>query len=155
MLVSGSVNEQEILALKAQLYADYKRDVETLDALLDLLRRRNGASHSPASEQVPTLETQPRPKLDNHTERPKKARGILAATRAILDQLPDPFSTAQLKVMLEGAYPEQFAGKVKMDSLRGTLKQLADEGWIKQIAEGSGPRPALYKRLKLTVEKPM
>jgi hypothetical protein len=151
VLVSGSVDEQEILKLKAQLYADYKRDVELLDGLLDLLRRRNGKSHSPVSEQVPTLEYLPRPE----PERPKKARGILAATREVLDRLPDPFKTVQLIKMLEETYPEQFAGKLKRDSLRGTLKQLSDEGWIKQIAEGTGPRPALYKRLKRTVEEVM
>lgn len=167
MLDSGSVNESEILEMKAQLdaeyrqrkaqlYAQYKQASDGIEAMLSMLgRKTNGASPSPASEQVPTPEFQPHLKSDNHTERPKKARRLLAATREILDQLPDPFRTVQLKEMLEETYPESFAGKVKTDSLRGTLKQLADEGWIKQIAEGAGPRPALYKRLKMTVQKPM
>jgi hypothetical protein len=167
MLDSGSVNESEILEMKAQLdaeyrrqkaqlYAEYKQASEGLEAILSMLRRkRNGASPSLTSGLGSTPEPQPHPEPDNHTGRPKKARGILASTRAILDQLPDPFTTPQLGAMLEETYPEQFAGKINRDSLRGTLKQLSDEGWIKQIAEGAGPRPALYKHLKMTVEKVM
>jgi ribosomal protein S25 len=96
---------------------------------------------------------QSRPTRVSNAEAQKKARGILAATREILDKLPDPFMTVQLKEMLEETYPESFAGKVKMDSLRVTLKKLVDEGWIQQIAEGAGPRRAQYKHLKWTMEK--
>ncbi|MBV9927909.1 MAG: hypothetical protein JOZ96_23010 [Acidobacteria bacterium] len=143
----------DLTFLDATVVTKALRELEDDGVLKEIQKAR---SKSPAMfrkvSQNSTPGPQPRPAPVNNAEAQQKARGILAATREILDQLPDPFMTVQLKEMLEEKYPESFAGKVKMDSLRVTLKKLVDEGWIQQIAEGAGPRRALYKHLKWTAE---
>lgn len=46
-------------------------------------------------------------------------------------------------------------GKIKLDSLRGVLKQLVAEGLIEPIKEASGPNPAVYMRVKRKAEAEM
>jgi hypothetical protein len=150
MLVFCPVIEEEVLELKAELDAEYKRQSETLDNFLEMLRRRrNGVSllaaiqPSPSPNPVP----KPQPKTDSNTPREKRVRGMLKAMRSILNDMPETFTSFQAKDALEVARPE-FKGRIKLDSMRGVLNALIDEGWIKQIEVGVGPKPALYQRIK-------
>lgn len=144
------VNEREVLRLRAQLDAEYKKRVEAIDLVLQMLRSPNGLFPITATQPTPPAKSQP--KTVSNTEREPRVRGMLKATRNILNDLPETFTSFQVRDALELARPE-FKGRVKLDSLRGVLNTLAVEGYVEQIAAGAGPKPALYKRLKLVEDK--
>jgi hypothetical protein len=150
------VKEEEVLELKAELDAEYKRQSETIDNFLEMLRRRkNGVSLLAATQPSPSSPRAPKSRLEaNNTERAKRVRGMLKATRSILNDLPETFTTFQVRDKLEEFRPD-FKGRIKLDSLRGTLNQLIDEGLMQQIEEGAGQKPAIYKRRKTIAERAM
>lgn len=145
------MNEQEVLELKAQLEADYKRDSEAIDRVLAMLQRKSGVSPSAATQQqlIPASVPVPKskPEANNGTERTPRVRGVLKATRELLSQLPSTFTSSEVREKLEEANPKFAGGKIKMDSLRGVLKLLSSEGLIKPVKEASGPNPAVYERV--------
>jgi hypothetical protein len=158
MLHFCPVNEQEVLELKAQLEADYKRESEAIDTVLAMLRRKGGASLPTATQSEPTPASipvsQPKTESNNGAEREKRIRGMLKTTRSLLNDLPETFTSFAVRDKLE-EHPKFAGRKIKMDSLRGVLKQLVEEGLIKPEKEASGPNPAVYRRVPRTTEVKM
>ena len=146
------MNEAEVLELKAQVEADYRKQIETIDGFLDLLRRKNEASPATSTPIKPA--THRKPRTGQGEERAPRVRGLLKATLDILPVLPATFTRLDIIAKVEETYPK-FKGNIRPDSMRTTLKRLLEDGTIEVVEESSGPKPAVYRYVKKGVESKM
>jgi|ERR1041384_4947331 hypothetical protein len=136
------MNEAEVLELKAQLDADYKRRSEAIDIVLEMLHGKNGTSLIPSTPTKPA--THRKPRTGENGERVPRVRGLLKATLDILPALPATFTRFDIIEKVEETYPK-FKGNIRPDSMRTTLKRLLEDGTLEVVEEASGPKPAIYR----------
>lgn len=127
------MNEREVLALKRKLEADYRKESEAIDIVLNLLRRKNSPNGSKPPESV-----------DGSAHQQRRVRGVLAAVKRLLPFLPATFDRTDVSEMLGDAEPD-LASKVSLGNIRGTLRLLQQDKVIEVVTPSSGTRAAVYK----------
>jgi hypothetical protein len=94
------------------------------------------------SKSMPQLKLQSKPK-------PPRVRGVLAAARKAIEQLPSPFDKNQLLAKLVEINEEFADKKVTGANIRNALRLLTQEGVIKVESEASATTCARYVKVNV------
>lgn len=151
--------------------------MEDLKALLDRMRQQLEETEAQAKvlrEEVETLEraaaiaerekrrarvvqgaTKPAPMSEAHTQAPappapaaQRSSGRLIETiRAIVRELPEPFSTAGVREEIKNRDPELFDA-THYSSISGTMRRMAKGGQLVPVEKGGPGKEATYRRLQ-------
>lgn len=145
------MNEQEVLALKAKIEADFRKKAEAIDVVLGLLREQEQEPLPPMPPVSVGVLGQPlpptytlAPQVMPEQRAPKRTRGALDAAKSILYLMPPQFTKNHVFDGLREKNAE-LATRLKPDSLRGVMAGLVDGGLIEVVTPALGTRPAVYQ----------
>jgi hypothetical protein len=129
-----NVNEQDYLAAKEQLeaeyreaskvVADYKRKLEVIEAAWAIYQDLAKKHGKPKSESRPVISD---------------------LVRAVLPTVGEKFKKYQILAAIEKKFPE-YKGTFRISSLAGTLNRMCKRGELEVVERGKGPEGFVYKR---------
>ncbi len=124
------ITEEGLLELKRRIEDHYRERLKAVNLMLemwnDLQKPRDKRLQA-----VPDLAKTPR------------VRGVLAAVKALIPELPEVFDRNDILQMLNEQNP-QLAFRVTLGGLRSALRSLAKEGLIELRSEANKKNPARY-----------
>ena len=94
---------------------------------------------------APKMESNPKPRLIPPKQ--PRVRGVLAAARKALEQLPDPFDKNQLLQKLVELDEEFTHKRISGANIRNALRILTQEGVIRITSEATATTCAKYKKV--------
>lgn len=134
---------------ETEAYAMVLRDeVGTLERAWAIAEReRRGARPAQAAlkpDQAPDdLETA----AGSSSAAPRSTGRLIEMIRAIVRELPEPFSTAGVREEIKRRDPELFEG-THYSSISGTMRRMAKGGALVPVEKGGPGKEATYRRLK-------
>ncbi len=125
----------------AALVAESEEVQAQIKALEDVERE---FASNPHEDEVPSKSAR-RPKR-RRPERKQKSEGttLIDAIRQIAQELPQPFSTKQLREVLAERYPDLY-NKTHFSSHSGTLRRLSIDGGLEVVEQGGPGKEATYR----------
>jgi hypothetical protein len=151
------LDTNQVLSLKANLEADYRKKSEAIDTVLEMLQEEEAAAGTPtaipsvAPSNAATPDTgEPTKPVRVHApraaERKPRVRGIQEAVRGLLPSLPEIFTGPAVRDAVR-ALPK-FAGvDIRSDSVRVAIMTLVGEGLVEVVEAGTAGGATTYRRL--------
>lgn len=138
-----------LLTLKDHLVSEQEKIAEQLRLVNRLIQTESGAVETSAEDLSVSDTSTSESKVVQLTTVPEKkqtrVRGVLAAARSAIKDLPDPFDKNQLLAKLE-EMDAAFAKKITSSNIRNTLRLLTQSGVIRVSSEATAVSCAKYSK---------
>lgn len=129
------MNVTEIESLKKKLLEQYKRDIDAINRVAELLQgATNGNGEHPVVERAPDL-----PQLRTRT----RFVNVRQAVRYAAKRMDGEFGIDQIEKFIRETNAD-LAANMKREDVSFGLWKMAKEGELKVIQQGRGRRPSIY-----------
>ena len=137
-----TLNKEILEAYKGRLLDQ----LDFVDGMLENFNKLAGMTDDPSEHggsTVATLRSVSSISQKSRVSRPPRVRGVLAAVKDILENLPGPFDKNDVMAKLKDKDPE-LAAKLSPANLRNTLRSLAKSGYIEVQIDATSTSCAKY-----------